>query len=110
MSLVAADALTDVLPPLTNACGTQPGILCRSVLSGTHTQSLASGADVLLAKPARILFILLIAVVVRRLINRAIRRVVANAAEGQFSRFSTQRNRTQHRIWDVVDPPPAVRE
>jgi small conductance mechanosensitive channel len=110
MTLSAADALTDVLPPLNNACGTKPGLLCRSVLSWTHSQYLASGADVFLAKPARILLILLIAVVVRRLINRAIRRVVANAAEGQFSRLSVQRNRTPHRIWDAVEPPPAVRE
>jgi small conductance mechanosensitive channel len=109
VSLVAADALTDVLPPITNACGERPGVLCRTVLSWTHSEYLASGADVLFAKPARILLILLIAILVRRLINRTIRRVVANAAEGRFSPFNAGRGRP-HRIWEVVEPSATVLE
>jgi small-conductance mechanosensitive channel len=110
MSLHAADAITDVLPPLQNTCGTQPGVLCRTVLSWTHSTYLASGADVLFAKPARILLILLIAVIVRRLINRAIKRIVVNATDGHFSRLTTLRVRAPQRIWDVVEAAPGVRE
>jgi small-conductance mechanosensitive channel len=110
IGLSAADAVTGVLSPLQNTCGVQPGVLCRAVLNQTHSTYLASGADVLFAKPARVLLILVIAVFVRRLINRAIGRVVINATEGHFARFSNLRNRAPSRLWDVVDPPPAVRE
>src|SRR3954449_497557 len=108
--LHAAEALTDVLSPLQNTCGAEPGVLCRSVLSWTHSTYLAGGADVLFAKPARIARILLIAVVVRRLINRTIARVVQNAAEGHLSRIGTTRTRTPGRLWDVAEAPAAVRE
>src|SRR4051812_42371992 len=108
--LQAAEALTDVLSPLQNTCGAEPGVLCRSVLSWTHSTYLAGGADVLFAKPARIALILIIAVVVRRLLNRMIARVVQNAAEGHLSRIGTTRTRTPGRLWDVVEAPAAVRE
>jgi small conductance mechanosensitive channel len=110
VSLAAADAITGVLPPLTNACGAQPGLLCRQVLETTHSQYLASSAELFLAKPLKVLLILLVAVLVRRVINRALRRVVTNAAEGQLSRFGGTRTRPTHRLWDVVDAPVAVRE
>jgi small conductance mechanosensitive channel len=110
MTLAAADSLNQVLSPLQNTCGVQPGVLCRAVLNWTHSTYLASSADVLLARPARILLILVIAIVVRRLINRAIRRVVANASEDHLGRFSALRTRAPSRLWDVVEPPPAVRE
>jgi small-conductance mechanosensitive channel len=110
VSLAAADAITDVLPPLTNACGAQPGVLCRQVLETTHSQYLASSAELFLAKPLKVLLILLVAVLVRRVINRTIRRVVTNAAEGQLSRFGGTRTRPTHRLWDAVDAPLAVRE
>src|SRR4051812_40103024 len=108
--LQAAEALTDVLSPLQNTCGAEPGVLCRSVLSWTHSTYLAGGADVLFAKPARIALILIIAVVVRRLLNRMIARVVQNAAEGHLSRIGTTRTRTPGRLWDVAEAPAAVRE
>jgi small conductance mechanosensitive channel len=108
--LRAAEAITNALSPLQDTCGTEPGLLCRTVLNWTHSTYLAGGADVLFAKPARILLILLIAVIVRRIINRAIRRVVTNAAEGHLSRLSTLRSRTSGRLWDVHEPSPAVNE
>ncbi len=95
---------------LQETCGNEPGLLCRSVLNWTHSTYLASGAEVLFAKPAQILLILLIAVIVRRLVNRSIRRLVANASEGHINRFAGLRTRTPSRIWDVVETPPAVRE
>src|SRR3954454_22980212 len=109
MSLVAAGSIAEVLSPLQNTCGQQPGMLCRAVLSWTHSEYLASGADVLFAKPARILLIVIVAVLVRRLINRTIRRVVANTVAGQ-SRLTALRTRAPSRLWDVVEPTQAVRE
>jgi moderate conductance mechanosensitive channel len=110
LDLPGGAAISNVLPPLQNTCGAEPGILCRTVLNWTHSTYLASGADVLFAKPARVLLILLVAVLVRRLLNRAIRRIVADAAEGRFSRFPPMINRTPGRLWDAVEPPPGVRE
>lgn len=110
MSLHAADSITDVLSPLQNTCGTQPGVLCRTVLNWTHSTYLASGADVLFTKPLRIALILLIAVIVRRMINRTIRRIVTNATEGHINRFAGLRTRTPSLLWDAVEPTAAVRE
>jgi small-conductance mechanosensitive channel len=110
MSLHAAGSLTDVLSPLQNTCGAQPGLLCRTVLNWTHSTYLASGADVLFAKPLRILLILLIAIIVRRAVNKAIRRVIANAIDGQLSRFSALRRHAPTRLWEAVEPQPEVRE
>lgn len=110
MSLQSADSITDVLSPLQNTCGTQPGVLCRTVLNWTHSTYLASGADVLFAKPLRILLILLIAVLVRRVINRAIRNIVANAAEGHLSRFAALRRHAPARLWEAVEATVEVRE
>lgn len=67
---------------LTDACGTAPGTLCRTVFALTHSSYLANGAEVLLAKPFRIVLVVVIALVVRRVLHRAIDRAVARAGEG----------------------------
>lgn len=64
---------------LKDACGDPPGFLCRSVYDVTHSEYLASGAQVFLGTPATILLILLLAAVVRALLHRVIRRATSRA-------------------------------
>ncbi|MEJ7705643.1 MAG: mechanosensitive ion channel family protein [Geodermatophilaceae bacterium] len=57
--------------------------LCRLVYDVTGQDWLAASADTLIAKPARILLIVLIALLVRFLAHRAIRRITRTTGEGK---------------------------
>lgn len=69
-----------VASPLTDACGADPGPLCRTVFTLTSSPGAASFADTALAAPLHILLILATAVVVRHLLFRAIDRITAGSA------------------------------
>jgi small-conductance mechanosensitive channel len=76
---------------LRDACGTSPGLLCRTVYNATHSNYMASGAEVFLGTPIRIVLILVIAFVVRALLHRFIRRTAERAGatgSGGFFRGS----------------------
>ena len=60
----------------------QTGTFCDWVYDRTSNKWLAESSDWLLAKPAQILVILLLAALVRFLVHRVIRRIAAGAAEG----------------------------
>jgi moderate conductance mechanosensitive channel len=60
----------------------QTGTLCDWVYSTTSNTWLAESSDWLLAKPVKILFVLLLAALIRFLVHRVIRRIAAGAAEG----------------------------
>ncbi|SNQ49687.1 Small-conductance mechanosensitive channel [Frankia canadensis] len=75
-------SLEGVANALRDACGTSPGLLCRTVYNATHSNYLASGAEVFLGTPIRILLILVIAFVVRALLHRFIRRTAERAGAG----------------------------
>ena len=61
---------------LADTCGQGPSWLCQQVLESTHgNEFLARSADFLLAKPAQILLILLVAVIVNRLVRRCVARL-----------------------------------
>jgi small conductance mechanosensitive channel len=79
---VTIPSLSALSAQLKDACGTDPGTLCRTVYDVTHSQYVASGADVFLATPAKIIFILLLAFVVRTLMHRFINRTTQRAANG----------------------------
>ena len=66
--------LASVKGALMDSCGAQPGFLCRTVYDTTHSNYLASTAEVLLGTPATILLILLVAAVLRGLLHRALGR------------------------------------
>src|SRR2546423_3981856 len=71
--------------PFTNeppACIQDAGSWCRTVFNITHNEWLAASADWLIAKPLRILLILLIALLVRYLAKRIIDRLT-RATEGK---------------------------
>jgi moderate conductance mechanosensitive channel len=57
--------------------------LCRFVFDHTHNAWLASSSYYLLIKPLRILLIIVIALILRWLIQRTIRKLVARTAEGE---------------------------
>lgn len=57
-----------------DACGDEPSQLCRWVLEATGSETWARVTDVLLAKPVTVLFIVVVAWLVNRLVRRAIRR------------------------------------
>ncbi len=65
-----------------DACGTSPGLLCRTVYNATHSNYLASGAEVFLGTPIRIVLIMVIALVVRALLHRFVRRTAERAGSG----------------------------
>ena len=85
---------------LTSACGQDPGWLCRTVFDITHSAYLASGSTVILGIPAKIILILVVALVARWLLNRIITRIVRRAASGHVPRLSGRGAR----------PPPYVPE
>ncbi|HEY2834745.1 MAG TPA: mechanosensitive ion channel domain-containing protein [Sporichthyaceae bacterium] len=56
--------------------------LCKQIHQWTHSEWLASSSSWLIAKPARILVIFLVAAVLNKLVARAIRRLTARAGGG----------------------------
>ena len=64
------------LASLTDACGETPGPLCRIVWESTGDVTLAATADVWLARPLRVILIVLVAIIAFRLVSWAIRRFV----------------------------------
>ena len=57
----------------------------------TDNAAVARLADMLLARPAKIVFILVLAFVVSRLVRRAIRRFTSSVREGKVQRAGTGR-------------------
>ena len=89
---------------LTDACGVDPGVLCRSVLDTTHSQYLASGAEVLFATPLRIALVVLVALLVRRVLHRAIRRIVARYLDDSTASWSAPlRTHAPQLLVDALD-------
>ena len=69
---------------LTGSCGDNPGIACRLAWDVTHSTSAAQLVRVYLAGPVsdglRILFVIVVALVVRAVANRVINKVTERAA------------------------------
>jgi small conductance mechanosensitive channel len=69
---------TDAAP----SCVTDSTSLCAKVYDAVHSSWLAANADAMIAIPARILLVVVVAVVARVLVNRAIRRLTESTAGG----------------------------
>jgi small-conductance mechanosensitive channel len=82
-------ALADVSDTLTGNCGTEPGIACRLAWDLTHSTTAAQLVKVYLAGPiseaGRILFVVLLALLVRAIVNRLINKVTERAATATLS-------------------------
>jgi moderate conductance mechanosensitive channel len=63
---------------LLDACGEDPSLVCRVVLERTGSLRTAEVADVLLATPAKIVFVLVLALIANRLLRRSIDRFTAD--------------------------------
>ena len=67
------------------ACVDQPGgNLCKLVYEVTGQEWLAASADSLIAKPAKILLIIVVALLVRLMLHRAVRRITRTTGEGML--------------------------
>ncbi len=80
----ASSALAHLTGTLTGSCGDNPGIACRLAWDLTRSTNAAQLVRIYLAGPAsqagRILFIIVLALVVRTILGRLIRRVTERAA------------------------------
>ncbi|WP_075015231.1 mechanosensitive ion channel family protein [Geodermatophilus obscurus] len=80
-SVVAADGgLAGAMPD----CVSDPATLCARVYELSGVDWLATHADALIATPARILLVLVLAAVVRALLHRGIRRLTDRTATGSM--------------------------
>ena len=80
---------------LTDACGDDPGTACRFVLDHTSTEWLAKLVDFLVARPLKILFIVLLAWVAAKISRRLIRRFSSQlAGSAESGRLRRARDRT----------------
>ena len=68
------------------ACGADPSALCRATLRATGNEWVATASDLLVAKPLKIAFILLVARLVNRLARRAIQRFIAGFEDPALQR------------------------
>ncbi len=102
--MTSAPVLALLPQRLTDACGLRPGVLCQGVLDSTHSQYLASGAQVLFATPLRIALILVVALVVRALLHRAIRRLVSGYLDDTPSKWTAPlRRRAPQALVDAIE-------
>jgi small-conductance mechanosensitive channel len=66
---------------LTSACGEAPALACRWVYDLTGNETLAGLSEWLVAKPLKVVFILLAAYVINRVIRRGIRKMIERLVE-----------------------------
>ena len=87
---------------LADACGDDPGVLCRRVLESTHDRTLAAVADFVVGKPLTILAIIVVAAIVNRLARRAIKRGLRRLASGGLrERLGAARRRAPMSMLDT---------
>lgn len=90
------------------ACGQEPGLLCRKALEWTNSESVAEIVDWLTRAPLRIALIVLGALIVNRLLRRAIRLGLRRMAEGSLiRRMSAVRELTPDALLDTEELPEA---
>jgi small conductance mechanosensitive channel len=96
--------MTTVLPLLTEppACIHQDGSWCQHVYDLTHNEWLAASADWLVARPLRILMILVIAILVRYLAKRLIDRLTRNTDENTPTLLRPLRERAPQALGALV--------
>jgi small conductance mechanosensitive channel len=77
------------------ACAEDAGSLCQRFYHWTHSDVLARSANVIVDATLRIALILLLALIARYLLHRAIGRLVEGAASTRISRIINRRSRPQ---------------
>jgi moderate conductance mechanosensitive channel len=75
--------LSSVIPPEAPACAADQGSLCARVYRLTQTDWLSRSADELFAHAVVVLLIIVVAVILRLAVHRAIHRLTSGAGEGR---------------------------
>jgi moderate conductance mechanosensitive channel len=82
---LGAAASPSPVDPLTRVCGSNPGIACRLVWDVTHSTKAADLTTVYFAGPAKLVirvgFVILVALIIRLVAHRTIRKVTARATK-----------------------------
>ncbi|MEA2156587.1 MAG: moderate conductance mechanosensitive channel [Solirubrobacteraceae bacterium] len=87
---------------LVTVCGDPPGFFCREVLNRTDNRSLAEIADFMIGKPLTILVIVLVALIVNRIIGRAVKRFLRTLHSGAVrERIGAVRRRTPNALLET---------
>jgi moderate conductance mechanosensitive channel len=86
------DLATKVAEPV---CATDPGSWCQRFYQWTDNDFLARSADAIVAKGFTILVTVLLALIARYLLHRAISRLIEGAASSRVSRIISPRTRPQ---------------
>jgi moderate conductance mechanosensitive channel len=76
---------------LAEACGAKPGLACDWVFDLTGNGTLARFADWIVAKPAKVLLIFLVAYIVNRAVRRGIRRLITRLVAERTDRAAERR-------------------
>ena len=97
--LAAVDRAAELAP----SCVEDPTSLCAKLWELFGLRWLATNADVLVAKPAKILLIVVLAVVVRLFVHRAIARLTDRTATGTVPTIMRRRRRRTAAQQDAVD-------
>ena len=94
-ALVSAQAEDPVDLELLEACGSRAGAACRYIFTETGNTTLAQAVDFVLAKPLKIAFIILLALLATRIARRGIKRFVRSFEQPDVQRtLGTIREKT----------------
>ena len=80
-SLVAYQVVEELQKSVADVCGTNSNLVCQWVFEQSGSETSARVADWLVDRPLRILFILVVAWIVVRILRRIVRRFAAEVAE-----------------------------
>jgi len=75
---------------LAEACGLDPGFACEWVFDLTDNGTIARVSEWIIAKPAKVLLILLLALIANRLVRRGIRKLVDRLVEDRASKAESR--------------------
>ena len=93
---------------LREACGQDPGTICREIFEQTENRTLAEIADTVLGTPLTIALIVLGAFIANRLVGRLVNRALRSLSSGVVrERFSAVRRRTPGALLET--PAPSLR-
>ncbi|WP_419843006.1 mechanosensitive ion channel family protein [Candidatus Poriferisodalis sp.] len=106
--LAQAESATDAVDALLEAsrsaevCGTEPSWVCERILDWTGSEGFASASVWIVDKPLTVLVIVLLAIIARRVVRRAIDHMVARIASDKQHAEQDEAERTQAegRAWD----------
>ena len=106
--LAQAESATDAVDALleisrsTEVCGTEPSWICERVLDWTGSEGFASASVWIVDKPLTVLIILVLAIIARRVVRRAIDHMVERIASDKKHAEEDEAARTaeEGRTWD----------